>query len=76
MVLLTLHKRVGITDSRADIIDRDAVFALHLLEAHSSSQTPEDNRDRQPGPTAKLAVVNVRGVVYWSVFRRPSYGRF
>ena len=48
MVLLALDKCVGVTDGRADIIDRDAVFTLHLVEAHSSSQAPENNRNRQP----------------------------
>ena len=48
MMLLTLDKPIGVANSRADIIDGDAIFPLYLVEAHSSRQTPQDNSNRQP----------------------------
>ena len=61
MMLFALDQCIGITDGRTNIIDRDAVFALDLIEAHSSRQTSEDNRDRQSGAADyRLAVADLR----------------
>jgi len=49
LVLLALHKSVSVSGMAARIIDRDIVFALYFLEAHSSRQTAEDNGGLPPG---------------------------
>jgi len=46
-MLLTLDKRIRVTDRGPYVIDRDVVLALHLVEVHSSGQTSKNNRYRQ-----------------------------
>ena len=38
MVLLAHHKGVRVMDGGAYVIDRDTVFAVHFVEAHSANQ--------------------------------------
>jgi hypothetical protein len=69
MMLFLLHQFTRELQSGADILDGQAVFPLHFLEAHASGQTADDDGDRRTRATNNWLAVTDSGVNRNSVIR-------